>query len=310
MPDPKKRRRFLLDEDDISASKFSEKNYELNNTLPIKYRVVQTNSTKIEDEIRSHSELKKQYEVNLNTLENTASVLLSDFHYEFIPPVMGKVYEFVSKTEYIRNNIKFNLDKNGRLNQILNKEELFQNWLDLKKNGLKTIEFIKTLKKDNKGQYNKIIEEGDRQFSPANALMEYDYHRDLLYLVLFDKHIMASDLSKIASEKYIYTSQLFPQVKVPMEIRYDVVEENEKSITIRKVADSLLDDALLQKIEEQYNTLHKPLIKYSFTEYRLTFRTRYTIDKNSRIINDAELTIIEDVEHNIQSTCKYSLKKL
>ena len=306
----KKRASFLLDENDqkVSETKKQTSFKAISNLL--KYRTEQVNSTKIEDEIRSHSELKKQYEINLNRSENRASVLLSDLHYEFMPPVMGKVYEFVSQTEYIRNNINFSLDKNGRLSNILNKEEVFDNWLEFKKDDLKNIDFIKTLKKDNKEQYKNILAEGDKQFSSNNELMEEDYHRDLLYLVLFDKHLTASSLSDIKEEKYIYTSQLFPKVKVPMEIRYDVVEENETSITIRKVADSILDDSLVKEIEEQYNTLHKPLIKYSFTEYKLTFRTRYTVDKESRIINDAELTIIEDVEHNIQSTCKYSLRKL
>ena len=59
-------------------------------------------------------------------------------------------------------------------------------------------------------------------------------------------------------------------------------------MTIIKVAASIINDLLLKEIEEQYNILHKPLIKYSFTEYKLTFRTRYRVDKKTKIINDAE----------------------
>ncbi|WP_298311764.1 hypothetical protein [uncultured Aquimarina sp.] len=309
MSESKKRRSFLLSDEETNSSVITKKKNQVSGEQ-LKYRTVQVNSTKIEDEIRSHSELKKQYDIDLNLPKNQAAVLLNDLYYEFMPPVMDKVYEFVSKTEYIRNNIQFSLDADGRLDKILNREEILQNWIDLKEKGLKDIDFIKSLKKDNPGQYKNVLSEGDQQFAITNSKMEQDYHRDLLYLVLFDKHMKAPNLGNIPSEEYIYTSQLFPQVQVPMEIRYDVVEENEKSITIRKVADSLLDDVLLKKIEEQYDLLHKPLIKYSFTEYKLTFRTRYTIDKETRVINDAELTIIEDIEHNIQSTCKYSIRKL
>ncbi|MBQ4804160.1 hypothetical protein J8L88_14955 [Aquimarina sp. MMG015] len=309
MSEKRKRKSFLLDDEETNSSVITNQKIEVSGER-LKYRTVQSNSTKIEDEIRSHSELKKQYNIDLNLPDNRVAVLLNDLHYEFMPPVMDKVYEFVSKTEHIRNNIQFSLDTNGRLNKILNREKVFQNWTDLKENGLKDIDFIKNLKKDNPAQYKNILSEGDLQFATTNNKLELDYQRDLLYLVLFDKHIKAVDLSNIPSEEYIYTSQLFPKVQIPMEIRYDVIEENEKSITLRKVADSILDDTLLKKIEEQYNILHKPLIKYSFTEYKLTFRTRYTVDKNTRIINDAELTIIEDVEHNIQSTCKYSVRKL
>ena len=304
-PERRKRKSFLLD-DDNDQKKSSEAIYTTQDskTLSNKYRAVQINSTKIEDEIRSHSELKKQYEIILNKSGNNASVSLSDLYYEFKPPVMNKVYEFVSATEYIRNNVKFNLDKNGRLRNISNKEELFQNWTEFKKKDLKTIDFITSLKKDNKSQYDQILKEGDQQFSTSNNLMELDYQRDLLYMILFDKHITAPNLSNIAPEEYIYTSQLFPRVKVPMTIRYDVIEDNDNFITIRKVADSILNEKLLKEIEEQYNTLHKPLIKYSFTEYKLTFRTRYTVDKNTRIINDADLTIIEDIEHTTYCLAK------
>ncbi len=306
----KKRRSFLLDEE---GDKPVSKSIDIPKFKPtpkvFKYRTEQVNSTTIEDEVRSHSELKKQFEVDIHPTDQ-CSVKLTDLHYEFTPPVMGKVYEFVSHTERIRNDIRFTLDNNGRLNKILNRDEIFDNWQLLKKNDLSSIEFIKTLKKDNKEQYNNMLEEGDKQFSPQNEAMEEDYHRDLLYLVLFDKHLTATDASKIEKEEYIYTSQLFPQVEVPMQVRYDVVDESEKSITIRKVADSIINDQLIKNIEHQYNMLHKPLIKYSFTAYKLTFRTRYTLDKESRIINDAEVTIIEDVEHNIKSVCKFNLKRL
>ncbi|MGB0880856.1 MAG: hypothetical protein ACPGTO_09850, partial [Polaribacter sp.] len=91
MTKPRKRRSFLLDENDTKPSQTQLK---LKVSLKsITYRTEQINSTKIEDEIRSHSELKKQYEINLDRSENKASVLLSDLYYEFKPPVMDKVYE-------------------------------------------------------------------------------------------------------------------------------------------------------------------------------------------------------------------------
>lgn len=309
MSDIKKRRSFLPEEELPSGTEIKNISKSLGEQK-LKYRAEQKNTTRIEDEVKSFSEIKKQFTVNLNLENKKAFVKLTDLYYDFKPPIMGKVYEFVSETEYIRNNVNFNIDKDGRLHKITNKEEVYNNWLEFKNNKINELEFIKTLKNENSAQYKNILLEGDKQFASNNEAMENDYHRDLLYLVLFDKHLTAKKLEDISQETYMYKSQLLPQVQVPMEIRYDVIDENEKSLTIRKVAEAIVNEALVKQIEEQYNTIHKPLIKYSFTEYKLTFRVRYNIEKLTRIINDADLTIIEDIEHNIQSVCKYNLKKL
>ena len=89
-----------------------------------------------------------------------------------------------------------------------------------------------------------------------------------------------------------------------------ITNNNPTTFEIRKVAEAIINESLIQEIETEYNIIHKPLIHYSFSNYKLTYRVRYEVDKTTRIIENAEMTIIENVEHNIQNICKYKLKKL
>jgi len=304
----KKRRNFLLDDNNV-GSKTNDNSEGTNDFIINKYRTEQINITRIENDVKSHSQLKKEYVVALNLKSKKAKVNLNDLYYDFKPPVLSKVYEFVSKTEAIRNNVNFTIDKNGKLSKITNKKDIFTNWIAFKNKDIHDLEFIKTLKNKNKSEFYNIVKQGDIQFDVSNKNSELDYQRDLFFLVLFDKHLIF-DLKSIPTESYDFKSQLFPQVSVPMKIRYDLIKEDDETMTIRKVAEGEINDELIKKIEEQYNKLHKPMIHYQFSQYKLTYRVRYEVNKITRVINNAELTIIENVENNIESTCKYSLFKL
>ncbi len=275
-----------------------------------KYRTEQTNSTSIESDVKSFSLLKKEYDITVNLESLEGKVNLNDLYYDFKPPMMGKVYEFISETEFIRNNnIEFTLTSDGRLEKIINKEDLHNSWMDFKGDKIKTIDFINTLKKQNEEEYQNLIRQGDAQFSVSNKNMENDYEKDLIYLVLFDKHL-TQDLKSIPDEENLFQSQLFPRVRMPIKVRYDIINETEKTLEIRKVAEAVIDEDIVEQIEREYDEIHRPLIHYKFSSYKLTYRVRYEVDKITRIINTAEMVIIEDVENNLQSLCRYKVKKI
>lgn len=304
----KKKLSFLPDDIDdfkLNNSINTDKKKIYNN----KYRTEQTNSTSIEGDVKSYSLLKKEYDIVVNLENHEGKVYLNDLYYDFKPPMMAKVYEFISETELIRNNVEFTLTSDGRLKKITNKEDIYNSWINFKDNKIKTIDFIKTLKTQNEDEYQKLIKEGDKQFSVSNANIESDYDKDLLYLVLFDKHL-TQDIKSLPDEQSFFQSQLFPRVKIPIEIRYDIVNETEKTLEVRKVAEAVVSDEIIKEIEREYDEIHRPLIHYKFSSYKLTYRVRYEVDKVSRVISTAEMVIIEDVENNLQSLCRYKMKKI
>lgn len=284
---------------DIDYTVFEQKN---------RYRTEQLNITRIEDDIKTYSQLKKEYEVKLNLSQHWAEIKLCDFFYEFNPPALSRVFDFVSEVDYIRNDCLVEINKLGRFSKIIDKFKLKKNWEQFKKNRLNEIEFIKVVKQTKPQEYVRLMQEGDLQFSDQYN-DEKDYNRDLFYLTLLDKYLYNHD-ENMESEEYTYQSQLFPDVFVPMTVRYDVLKKEDDLITIRKVWETVESEELLEKVTKGYEKYHQPLIKYKFSEYRLDMRNLFTYNLKTKILEKAELSIIENIENNIKSECIFNLRKI
>ncbi|AKK73368.1 hypothetical protein OK18_12765 [Chryseobacterium gallinarum] len=273
-----------------------------------RYRTEQLNITRIEDDVKTYSQLKKEYEVKVNLSQHWVQVKLCDFFYEFNPPGLSRVFDFVSEIDYIRNDCLVEIDKLGRFSKIADKNKLKKNWEQFKKNKLNEIEFVKVIKQTKPQEYVKLIQEGDFQFSDQYN-DEKDYNRDLFYLTLLDRYLYNAD-ENMEREEYTYQSQLFPDVLVPMTVRFDVLKKEEDLVTIRKVWETVQSEELLEKVTKGYEKYHQPLIKYKFSEYKLDMRNLFTYNLKTRTLEKAELSIIENIENNIKSECIFNLKRL
>ncbi|CAH0282241.1 LysM domain-containing protein [Chryseobacterium sp. Bi04] len=273
-----------------------------------RYRTEQLNITRIEDEVKSYSQLKKEYDVKFNLPHHLVQVKLCDFFYEFNPPALSRVFDFVSEVDYIRNNCLVEIDKLGRFSRLVDKDKLKVNWDKFKNERLNEIEFVKVIKQTKPQEYAKLLQEGDFQFSDKYN-DEKDYNRDLFYLTLLDKYLYCSE-ENMEREEYTYQSQLFPDVLVPMTVRYDIIKKEEDLITIRKVWETVESEELLEKVTKGYEKYHQPLIKYKFSEYKLDLRNLFTYNLKTKTLEKAELSIIENIENNIKSECIFNLRKI
>ncbi len=273
-----------------------------------RYRCEQLNITKVEDDIKSYSEIKKEYDVKYNLKENLLFIKLLDFIYEFNPPALSRVFDFVSEVDYIRHNSLVKVDSNGRFESVRNKHALRKNWENFKNKELKNIEFIKVIKESRPDEYKNLIQAGNVQFSEIYNDKK-DFDRDLFYLTLLDKYLYESPES-LGQEEYLYQSQLFPNLEVPMNVNYHILNQNENILTIKKVMETKESEELLKNLEESYNTYHKPQIKYKFSKYKLSVRNLFTYNIDTKLLEKADFTILESVENNIKSECMFNVRKL
>lgn len=274
----------------------------------VSYRCEQLNITRIEEDVKSYSQLKKEYEVRYNLNDHLVAVKLCDFFYEFNPPALSRVFDFVSEVDYIRNNCLVKINELGRFYKILNKNEMKAEWERFKNEKLNDIEFIKVIKETKPQEYDRLLKEGDFQFSNEYN-DEKDYNRDLFYLTILDKFLYKNE-GELDHELYDYQSQLFPDVIVPMNVRYDVIQQDGDLITIRKVWETIESQDLLQKVNLGYEKYHRPLIKYKFSSYKLDMRNLFTYNVKTKLLEKAELSIIENIENNIKSECIFKIKKI
>ncbi|MGS2764004.1 hypothetical protein [Sinomicrobium sp. M5D2P9] len=277
--------------------------------ISAKYRCEQVNTTKIDGNLTSNSQQKFQYYIQVSPAEKTAKVKLEDHYYNMNPPVLNKVFDFITKTEAIRQDVSFSYGDNGKIARILNKEEQAEKWRAFKNSGEFQTEFIESMRDNNEKALEEIVKSGDRQFSLSHD-SEEEYRRELFYAILFDWQLTSNDSTSVPQEGFLFRSILLPEVIVPMDFRCDILKEESDITKLRKVGSAKLNDELLEDIIKKYDQYYKPQIKYSFTEYKLEFRQTYEVDAVTRLVTNAKLIWVESIKDNVESFCQFTLRKL
>lgn len=249
-----------------------------------RYRCVQVNTTSINGEVVQFVEQKFQYLLKMDTVNQLGSVKREDYLKKMTPSVMLDVLDFIAETDYIKHNTLFTLDESGQIKTILNRKELNENWLAYKKQKLHNNPFIIELAKTNADAVQEIIKLGDIQFS-QEAANEEEYRKDFFYFTCFNQYIFSDTLE---TSHFNFLSTVVPPNVVPLSLRYDKVSEQNDVLTIRMVAEYQLTKELEENIISQYNALHKPSIGFSYTQYKLIFRSTIEIDTRTRLVKTAD----------------------
>ena len=247
-----------------------------------------------------------QYLLKMNLSNKTAYVKLEDYNKNISPAMIADTFDFIEATERIKNNILFTLNSKGKIKEVLNKEEIYSNWNNFKKNEFYDLSFIKKLQEVNPLAIEELIKIGDKQFS-ISINNEEEYWRNFFYFCCFDQHLFSDNWDVVSFD---LISTIVPPIVIPLQIRYDKVDENNGITTIRKVAEYHLSDDIRQKIIERYDDLHKNVVKYDFTEYKLIFRATIEIDSESRVLKTGKVVLREEISDNIENECVFTIKKL
>lgn len=271
-----------------------------------RYRCVQVNTTSINGEVAQFVEQKFQYLLKMDTVNQLGSVKREDYLKKMTPPVMLDVLDFIAETDHIKHNTLFTLNEKGQINTILNRRELNENWIEYKKQKLHHNPFIIELAKTNADAVQEIIKLGDVQFS-HEASNEEEYRKDFFYFTCFNQYTLNDHLE---TSHFDFLSTVVPPNVVPLSLRYDKVSEQNDILTIRMIAEYQLTKELEEKIISQYNVLHKPSIGFSYTQYKLIFRSTIEIDTQTRLVKTATVKMKESIADNIENECNYTIKQL
>lgn len=275
-----------------------------------RYRCEQINVSKVDGNTVHFVEQKFQYLLEQSIKQKIARVKLEEHLYDFNPAILNLSFEFISKTEFIKNNVLFSFsDNNGRIKEILNKSNINSAWIKFRDQEFEKSDFIKKLAQTNPSAIKELKDLGDKQFSTDYALAEEEYRRNLFYYCCFDKFLV-DRIEDIKPENFPFMSTIVPPIVVPLEFRYDKITEENGILKLRKVGTLKLNPETISEIEKKYDEIHKPNIKYSFTEYKLEFRTRIEFDIEKKMIETADVFIMEQIADNIENNCEFHMKRL
>ncbi len=275
-----------------------------------RYRCQQVNTSKIDGNTVHFVEQKFQYLLQQSLHERIGKVRLEEHLYNFSPAILNSSFEFISKTEFIKNNVVFNISsKNGSVERLINKPQIHAAWIKFRDVEFDNIEFIKKLQQTNVTAVRELKELGDKQFSPSYNLAEEEYRRNLFYFICFDKFLV-EPIAQMTTVLFPFMSTIVPPVVVPIEFKYDKISEQHGILKIGKFGVLKLSPDLIEEIEKKYDEMHKPTIKYGFTEYKLEFTVKIEYNTKEKLVENADLYITEQIADNIENTCEFHLKRL
>ena len=275
-----------------------------------RYRCEQINKSEVDGNMVHFAEQKFQYLLQQSITEKIAKVKLEEHLYNFSPPVLNLSFEFISKTEFIKNNVFFTIsEKDGKFEKVINQSQINKKWLEFRDNEFENSLFIKRLMLTNNTAVAELKELGNQQFSENNENAAEEYRRSLFYFICFDKFLVAS-AEEISNESFPFMSTIVPPVVVPVEFQYEKLSEDKEILKVRKIGTISLKDNLISEIEKKYDELHKPNIKYGFTKYKLNFEVNIEYNKKEKLVEVGSLFINEQIADNIENTCEFKLKRL
>lgn len=272
-----------------------------------RYRCEQINTSKFNNNLVHYFNQRFQYLLKLNLEEEIGFVKLEDYSKEVSPKISEEVFDFIEETEKIKNNVFFSLNNLGKIQKILNKKRIQKDWVEFRATKLLEMPFIESLKKNNPKAVDELIAMGDNQFS-ENTSNEEEYWRNFFYFSCFDQYLYAKD--KFETIDFDFVSTVLPPLILPLKIRYDVIEEKNGILTVRKIAEANISESLHNELKDKYNELHKNIVKYEFTEYKIIFRSTIEIDINSGLVISGKVVLKEEVSDNVENECIYTIKKL
>ncbi|KFF18899.1 LysM peptidoglycan-binding domain-containing protein [Chryseobacterium sp. JM1] len=272
-----------------------------------RYRCEQINTSKFNNNLVYYLNQRFQYVLKLNVEEEIGFVKLEDYSKESSPKTLEEVFDFIEETEKIKNNVFFSLNKLGKIQKILNKKEMQKDWKKFKATKFFEMPFIQSLQKNNPKAVDELLMMADSQFS-ENASNEEEYWRNFFYFSCFDQYLYSKD--NFETVDFDFVSTILPPLILPLKIRYDKVEERNGILTVRKIAEVSISDSLKKEMKDKYNEIHKSIVKYEFTEYKIIFRSTIEIDIHSGLILSGKVVLKEEVSDNVENECIYTIKKL
>lgn len=304
----------FFDEADESLPKFhnspGEKGEDIENVVSpsevdARYRCEQFNTTKVEDNISFHCNTKKQYYLQLNS-NNKAKVKLEQFIYKINPEVLKEAISATELLEYDKENVSMSLNEDKTIRDILNFEEIQHKWNEFKPQLIET-SFYKSLLQHNIQAAEDFLKGGDMEFgSEENLLKTYD--KSFFFHTLFNDYNPWVNREKKQTLKF--TSQIFVNIPIELELTHGIVEENDQMAEIRTVGKLIQEKLNNNVLEEQYNKFYKPMIEYNFTEYNYQYVIRRILDKKTGLIVSAKANLLEEVKYNYQFITQFDLKKI
>lgn len=290
--------------------KLSEKEHILKNLhfdQKARYRCEQTNISRINNDAiilsaNTYTEfLVKQSNVDDQVLE----IDITDLSLSVDPMVYEQAFRFGQRLEMIKYPIILGISKEGVSNKIYNIKDIQNKWEKFRDNELEKDDIYQQLKKQNIAQAKDLIQKGNKEFI-SEKIMSDTLDKNL-FLHTFFRALQGDSLPNYYIEQY---SQLFPEVNLKTNIVRSKVKQDDTTTTYRLVGEIDKQNLSTSNLENMYNEIYKPMIKYSFTEFKTIYRITYTIENDTKFLTEAKISLSEKIKNNYEIITEMKIQKV
>lgn len=217
---------------------------------------------------------------------------------------MESAFDLVKQIEAVRNIVVFSQTQNGKIDEILNLQELSNKWQYFIKKEANSIPFYNELKARSPETIEDFIINGNKEFSNSEELSSV-LCKNLFYYILLNANFELYQENRVISQ-----SQIFPNINLNVNIDKTIVSIDENISNYRLVG--LWDKNSVNEADfiKLYQEIYQPIIKYSYTEFNLIYRINYTLDTKTGLLLAANASIKEAVKNNYETVTKFELRKI
>ncbi|WCT13128.1 hypothetical protein [Mucilaginibacter jinjuensis] len=280
-------------------------------TEQFRYRCEQTVVVKQTGVVKTHAETKREFLVSKIYSEPhngfIYDVNIVDNIISFYPSSMQDMMNLMCSIDNVKCNalIQPNADT-GKIKSILNQDKIVENWQTLKSELQEKYAFVRD--KKTKSEIEQFMEALDHQFKNQQSLI-IDLDTKMFFDLFFDKYLVGKD--DFATPYVLnFNSQLFNDVPLHISMQPMITGESADSVAVTKLSKIEKSADLMHAIEARYNQRIKPTVGYKFSAYDFTYRVTANIDTRQNMINEAAISILEEIKNNVQLLTNYTLKRV
>jgi hypothetical protein len=280
-------------------------------TEQFRYRCEQTVVVKQNGVVKTHAETKRELLVS-----KVFSIPHNNFIYDvnlvdnvisFYPSSMQDMMNLMCRIDNVKCNalVQPNADT-GKIQAILNQDKIVENWQALKNELQEKYSYVRD--KKTRSEIEQFMEALDHQFKNQQSLI-IDLDTKMFFDLFFDKYLVGKD--DFATPYTLdFNSQLFNDVPLHITMQPMITGESVTTVAVTKLSKVEKSASLMQAIEARYNERIKPTIGYKFSDYAFSYRVTANIDTQQNMINEAAISILEEIKNNVQLLTNYTLKRV
>lgn len=242
--------------------------------------------------VNTNTEMIWKYRI-LNITQNKITIDIETVSYEVKnqPADTTNLINFSMLFNYPTERLTLELDKYGRIIEVVNQQEIFERWLSVRNNQLAQYQHEESMKG--------IFIAGDTEFSDTKKSLQ----GNVLYLLFFDEIYNKPAAEEYEKEQIDLYSKLFQGTKISFKNGQRIFED--ENVRVENDIHFIDDDAL--ELKKKYWVNYKDLVGEDFTyNYYINSEASYNKEKgilinlNAKCVERANEKLFHQTDYTIQ----------